>query len=119
MKLHRWVIEKAPKTLFDAAKFADELAILYKPLKSEKIGGAKQSEKFKWEVKLLAECEDANQGNQKFNASKKYFVPSAGGPHCGLSNHDCSQCRNLSPNQYKRCGRFNSGQQPRQQCNAA
>jgi len=32
MELHRWIVEKSPKTLFGAAKFADEFAILYKPL---------------------------------------------------------------------------------------
>lgn len=35
VEFHSWVIEKAPKTLFDAAKFANEFAIVYKPLKVE------------------------------------------------------------------------------------
>src|SRR6218665_508874 len=39
MELHRSIIEKSPKTLFAAAKFADEFSILYKPLKSEKFVG--------------------------------------------------------------------------------
>ena len=39
VELHRWVIERSPKTVSNAARFADEFAILYKPLKVEKFGG--------------------------------------------------------------------------------
>jgi len=38
VELHRWVIERSPKTVSDAARFADEFAILYKPLKVKKFG---------------------------------------------------------------------------------
>jgi len=38
VELHKWVIERSPKTVSDAARFADEFAILYKPLKVEKFG---------------------------------------------------------------------------------
>jgi len=34
-EIHRWVVEKRPKLLVDAAKLADEFAVLYKPLKAE------------------------------------------------------------------------------------
>ena len=33
--LHSWVVEKRPKLLVDAAKLADEYAVLYKPFKVE------------------------------------------------------------------------------------
>jgi len=38
-EFYRWIAEKSPKMLFNAAKFADGFALLYKPLKSEKFGG--------------------------------------------------------------------------------
>ena len=34
-EIHRWVVEKWPKLLVDAAKLADEYAVLYKPFKAE------------------------------------------------------------------------------------
>src|SRR6218665_718866 len=34
-EIHRWVVEKRPKLLVDAAKLADEYAVLYKPFKAE------------------------------------------------------------------------------------
>src|SRR6218665_4016527 len=35
VELHRWVVEKHPKTVVDAARLADEYAVLYKPFKME------------------------------------------------------------------------------------
>jgi len=35
IELHRWVVEKHPKTVVDAARLADEYAVLYKPFKME------------------------------------------------------------------------------------
>src|SRR6218665_3161747 len=34
-EIHRWVVEKRPKPLVDAAKLADEYAVLYKPFHAE------------------------------------------------------------------------------------
>src|SRR6218665_533195 len=34
-EIHRWVVEKRPKLLVDAAKLADEYAVLYKPFHAE------------------------------------------------------------------------------------
>src|SRR6218665_556481 len=34
-EIHRWVVEKRPKVLVDAAKLADEYAVLYKPFHAE------------------------------------------------------------------------------------
>src|SRR6218665_3419814 len=36
-EIHRWVVEKRPKLLIDAAKLADEYAVLYKPFQANKI----------------------------------------------------------------------------------
>jgi transposase InsO family protein len=35
VEIHRWVVEKHPKLLVDAAKLADEYAVLYNPFKME------------------------------------------------------------------------------------
>src|SRR6218665_345147 len=34
-EIHRWVVEKRPKIFVDAAKLADEYAVLYKPFHAE------------------------------------------------------------------------------------
>jgi len=49
------LIEKAPKTSHDAAKFADEFAILYRPLK----GNSNVA------INLTQNAENLNQGNKK------------------------------------------------------
>ena len=36
LELHRWVVERKPKTVADAARLADEYAALYKPLRWSK-----------------------------------------------------------------------------------
>ena len=43
--LHRWVLEKRPKLLVDAAKLADEYAVLYKPFKVENANSWKSGDK--------------------------------------------------------------------------
>src|SRR6218665_4021786 len=37
LELHRWVVERKPKTVADAARLADEYAVLYKPFKMEQV----------------------------------------------------------------------------------
>jgi len=41
VELHRWVVEKHPKTVVDAARLADEYAVLYKPFKMEQASNQK------------------------------------------------------------------------------
>ena len=56
-ELHRWVIEKKPESLSEAAKLADEFAILYKPFKVETFGG------FRGETKVDLNMEKGNWGH--------------------------------------------------------
>src|SRR5688572_240815 len=56
-ELHRWVIEKKPESLREAAKLADEFAILYKPFKVETFGG------FRGETKVDSYMEKGNWGH--------------------------------------------------------
>ena len=49
LELHRWVVEKHPKTLMEAAKLADEFAILYKPFKVESFGESMSDMRVEWE----------------------------------------------------------------------
>jgi len=44
-KLHRWVVEKQPKLLVDAAKLANEYAILYEPFKFDQANSPKSENK--------------------------------------------------------------------------
>src|SRR6218665_3214595 len=41
LELHRWVVEKHPETVVDAARLADEYAVLYKPFKMEQASNQK------------------------------------------------------------------------------
>src|SRR5678816_2337272 len=113
-ELHRWVIEKKPESLSEAAKLADEFAILYKPFKVETFGG------FRGENKVDLNMEKGNWGqysntpkfeNKPWNsdwrapkkASKTGFPKSLGSPascaFCGGKNHVVSNCWQLKGRQ--------------------
>ena len=44
-EIHRWVVEKRPKLLVDAARLADEYAVLYKPFHVEQDNSWKSDNK--------------------------------------------------------------------------
>ena len=106
VELHRWVglIEKAPKTLHDAAKFAYEFAILYKPLKMDKFAGSHMQGNSNVAGNTTQNAQNSNQGNKSFNASMIYLVPPSNCQICGLINHHTEQCRKSNSNSHTRGG---------------
>src|SRR5688572_13624668 len=109
-ELHRWVIEKKPESLSEAAKLADEFAILYKPFKVDTFGG------FRGETKVDLNMEKGNWGqysnapkfeNKPWNSdwrspkktNKLAFPRSLGSPatcgFCGGKGHVVSNCWHL------------------------
>src|SRR5688572_10985214 len=109
-ELQRWVIEKKPESLSEAAKLADEFAILYKPFKVDTFGG------FRGETKVDLNMEKGNWGhnsnapkfeNKPWNSdwrspkktNKLAFPRSLGSPaacgFCGGKGHLVSNCWHL------------------------
>jgi hypothetical protein len=121
-EIHRWVIEKKPETLAEAAKLADEFAILYKPFKMEKYGGSNfeakkdwgqdrgnwaqehsfsSADKRNWATDRNSNWSDRGKGTRspKFNSGgtkSSSFPKSFGKPpsckFCGKIGHVLSQC---------------------------
>jgi len=110
-EIHRWVVEKRPKLLVNAAKLPDEYAILYKPFK------AKQDNSWKSVDQNYAAKTDKSfnknwgRGNshQKFhkkgNSDQKTAVPVTKNwapdvlcIRCGRGGHTASLCCSRWPN---------------------
>lgn len=108
VNLHRWFIEKAPKTLQQTAKFADEFAILYKPLKLEKFTGSRVQRNHGESINAAQTGQNSKQWILEINRNVKSFGPTLGSQHCGLTNHDKSrrQKSNSNPSTQGR-GMFN------------
>ena len=67
VELHRWVIENAPKTLQYAAKFLDEFAVLYKPLKMDTFADSHMQGNLNVSTNSAQKEQTLNQGNKSFN----------------------------------------------------
>src|SRR6218665_2533422 len=114
VELHRWVIERSPKTVSDAARFADEFSILYKPLKVEKFGWSNTQGNLFGNRNSAQNAQNLSPANNGNNASMKYFGPpsNSGCQICHLSNHTTENCRRSNFNSHACGGRmFNWRQQ--------
>lgn len=95
IELHRWVIEKKPKTLAEAAKWADEYAILYNPFRVDSLGGTQNETKEEFGA-------TKQNWNQKFQSSSSKLAKKPAFPkafnhpvvcgYCGMRNHTISNC---------------------------
>src|SRR6218665_1396051 len=110
-EIHRWVVGKRPKLLVDAAKLADEYAVLYKPFNAE------QDNSWKSDDKNYAAKSDnrfhknwgPGSSHQKYHHMgdsdqktavpvTKNWAPEVLCIRCGGGGHTASLCRSRWPN---------------------
>jgi len=109
--VHRWIVEKQPKLLVDAAKLADEYAVLYKPFRAEQDNSWKSDDK-----NYAAKIDNSFHKNwSRGNSHQKYhnkgttdvktdvpltrnWAPDVLCIRCGRGGHTASLCRSRWPN---------------------
>ena len=100
-EIHRWVIEKKPRTLAEAAKLADEFAILYRPFKLDSnTAGAK----FETTEHVSGGMASSGypKGFKKVEHNVKVHKHFEEAPFCGycrLRGHVVKDCRSLKRKQ--------------------
>jgi len=110
-EIHRWVVEKRPKLSVDAAKLADEYAVLYKALNAEQDYSWKSDDKNYAAKTDKSFHKNWGRGNshQKYhhkeNSDQKTAVPVTENwapevlcIRCGRCGHTASLCRSGWPN---------------------
>ena len=102
-KLHRWVTEKRPKIFVDAAKLADEYAILYKPFKFDE---ASENKTFPAKTDKYGGCENSQQHFKAKGVITKPVIQNWTAPdvlciRCDQGGHTASVCRSKWSNTHK------------------
>ena len=98
LELHRWVVERKPKTVADAARLADEYAVLYKPFKMEQASNQKLEH-------VSIPLNDRGQSSHNFRARGRFaqrahlrgFSQNVRCARCSRHGHLASNCQSILP----------------------